>query len=239
MTTTELVTAVKDHIGDRQTGMIGSQTVDNACLASVNKAIRKIATIPNFNPDELVESQSLALTSSNYSYTLPTFTHGTVKSIAYITSNQTSETEGRDLIELSQIQAARLFALMDSSRTGRPSHYWIFHKTTIKFYPWPDSTYTANIIANCYPNELALGLDTPYDEIWDEAIEAYATFDVFAKLQQTQDAATWFKIWTTVKFDTLGALRKYPNRIVDINARSPRANIGNEPGLDPMIRSVR
>jgi hypothetical protein len=241
MTSTEFVTAVKDHIGDRQSGRIGSQTVDAACLASVNKAIRHIAKIPNFNPAEQQESGNIAVTSGNYSYSTPTFTHGTIKSIISVTSQASGETTGRFLEELPRVSFSKYFPLMDSSRTGRPNSFTMQHKTTILLYPWPDGNYTVSMLVNCFPNELGLGEDSPYDEIWDEAIEAYATFDVFAKLQQTQDASSWFAIYRVVKGETLGTLSKFPSRTMDIKLKpcGNSINYGVEPGLDPFIRSVR
>lgn len=239
MTTTEMVTLIKDHIGDRQTGFIGSQTVDAACLASVNKALRVITKIPNFNPEEQQEEQNLSLVTSAYSYTMPTFTHGTLKSIISAVMKQTSETTGRSLIEIPISTFQTWFPIVDSSMTGRPVYFTFYHKTTVRFYPYPDSTYTVTFLANCFPAELALAVDLPYDEIWDEAIEAYATFDVFAKLQQTQDAVNWRKIYKDARIETLGALRKYPSRALDINLKTKNINLGREPGLDPFIRSVR
>lgn len=239
MTGTEFVTAVKDHIGDRQTGRIGSQSVDDACLASVNKAIRHIAKIPNFNPEELQEKLTLSLTSSNYSYTMPTSTSGTIKSIFSTTMMQISETTGRTLQEIPKRLFDSYWPIMDSSRTGRPNSYAIVDKSTANFYPWPDDSYYVYFWVNLFPNEIAVGTESPYDEIWDEAIEAYATFDVFSKLQQTQDAASWYSIFRVVKGETLGAIRKYPARMLDINTKVDRGSYGMEPGLDPFVRCVR
>ncbi len=237
MTGTEFTTAVKDHVGDRQSGHIGSRTVDEAVLDSVNKGQRYICK--RVNIQELQQSLTIDILSSDYSYALPTPTgSSTIKSILTVTLKQDSETTGRILKRLSLGLKVSWFPIMSSSRTARPIYYSYF-AGSIELYPWPDDDYTAYLRVNTYPVDMVAATESPMGDEWDSAIEAYATYDIFAKLQQTQDALNWWKIFWQEYKETIGVVNKNPDLIQDMETIDHGGtNLGYEAGLDPFIRRV-
>lgn len=238
----QVVEDIKDHIGGRANGQIGSRGVDEACLTSVNKATRNC--VKTFNPQELESSIEIAITAGTFEYAIPTSTvnsiTASIKNIVSLPSLQlNNETTGTYLNRIYVHTLDKLEPYRDVNRTGRPYIYVIFSKNII-LYPVPEDTYTLRMKVNLFPPDIILSQLTILDDIWNDAVEAYATFDVFAKLQQTQDAKTWYGIYKEILKETKGVLTEKPEFIADANMRDVDQMAGNrglvgDPALNPLI----
>jgi len=105
-------------------------------------------------------------------------------------------------------------------------------------YPYPDDDYTVYIKVNLWPPAITLAQTSVMDDIWDDVIEAYATFDCYAKLQQTADAASWYAIYKDARKETRGSLINKPSFIADATTRdldqlAGGRGMGSDTALDP------
>lgn len=223
MTGTELVSACLGHIGNRSVGQIGPETVQVSAMNSINKALLYVAK--RFDTLDLERDVTISVTSSDYSYSRPVLdTSGNtirIKSCEVARLKETGETTGRVLKVVPMQIFDRTFVIMDSSRNGRPTTMAAWN-TTVKLYPWPDTTYTLYIKANIWPTLFTvatLANNSPFGAEWDAVVIDYATGDLFAKLQQPKDATSWMGMMHMELKTTRGALSKNNTMHMDATMR--------------------
>ena len=231
---------VRDHLGNRADGQIGSRGVDDAILASINKGCRAI--VKRVNPEELQAELTIDVSTATNEYAIPT---GTVNSLATTIKNivaspsllRDGETVGTILRRIYVDTLDKIEPYKDTERTGRPYYYAIFNET-VTLYPFPDDDYTVTLRVNLWPPAITLAQLGPLNDEWEDVIEAYATFDCYAKLQQTQDAASWYGIYKNDFKETRGALINKPDFTVDATIRDQEqySYRGIDPALDPFSR---
>jgi len=199
-TGTELITAVKDHLGDRASGYVGSRGVDDAVLDSVNKAVERIPK--KYNVIALQKNLTISVTTAAYKYAVPvTDDSGNtirIKNIFRLVRVLSGETTGYPVHKITTWKRDLVFPLTNSTvHSGPPSYYSIF-AGYIELYPYPDDTYSIYLRVNCFANKITSatqGQPQPLGEEWDDVIEAYATHDMFAKLQEPNDSKNWYDIY--------------------------------------------
>jgi len=241
MTGQELIDAVKSHLGDRSSGMIGSIAVDTAVMNSVNKGLLRIGK--KYNTKVLQRNLSLTVTDAAYRYAEPVLdSDGTtaisIKNYIKLVSVRSGETTGQPLVKLTTWRRDQLFPVTNISVTGRPQYYSVF-ASYLEFYPYPEDDYTISIRANIWPTKYtASNVDQvhPLGEQWDEALEAFATHDCFAKLQQSDDAASWYVIFRTALHDTKIAFEDDPDWAPEGDMLSPARGSGNQ-SIDPFVQN--
>jgi hypothetical protein len=197
-----------------------------------------------FDPAEFQKKIEISITTAAYSYAFPTTDTSAatirLKSFKICRIKQTSETYGHPLVILDNNTKDMTWPIMDSTITGRPKVMSIIGET-IELYPWPDDTYTLYAWVNVFPNyytSATLGNDTPFNDEWDEVIEAFATHDCFAKLQQGNDAASWFGIWKNAFRNTVATIRRRTPIVQDMTLRDIPVGISPDYARDPFVRSM-
>lgn len=232
-TGSQLITAVKDHLGDRASGYIGSQSVDNAAMSSINRALLRICT--RYSLEALQRNTTVAVTSSTNVYALPTTIGAETIRIKNLATRPVtvrgSETTGVPMERLSIFQRDTTFPYTNNSRTGRPLYYTIFN-SQFELEPWPDTTYTMYLRLNIWPTSFTSGTlaqSHQLGEEWDQPIEEFATFDCFAKLQQTADAQLW-----------LGMFRESFRELIKSMNLKPDSTLGYSEGVSiPLVSESR
>jgi len=230
----QIVDNIKDHLGNRATGQIGSRGVDDACMASLNKSIRQIAK--KFNPDELRQELTIDVSSASNSYDLPS---GTINSLSTTIKNintavllEDGETTGTLLQRIFINTLDSIEPYKDPNRTGRPYAYVIWNED-VYLYPYPEEDYTLYLKTNLWPPAITLSQLNPLNDYWEDVLEAYSTYDLYAKLQQTRDAASWFNIYRQTLKDTKAILENKPDMVQDATSRD--LHIGGFTGADPAL----
>jgi hypothetical protein len=242
-TGTELRNAVKSNLGARDTGKIGSSSVDAVVMDSINHAILEI-TLRDDTPALEDVLSTFAVTTADYRYALPTVNDaGTTVRLKNILSVR-QQLSGDDIIypmqRIGLKMRDRYFPYTNTSLTGRPEYYSIY-QGYIELYPFPDSTYNLYWRFNIWPTlftEDTMGSSHPYGPEWDFVIEFSATASCFYKLQQIDDAKLWHVRHATEM-----------QRVVDSSRNTPDYDLDGDMGigfginagdaLNPFIRSVQ
>jgi len=222
MTGTELVTAVQSHLGNRDSGKIGSSDVATAARDSVNKAISSIARRVKRVAD-LERNATVSVTTAGYEYAEPTTDEdsNTISVRAYLKASvfKVGETVGYPVVKIPLRMRDAYWPLTNSDRSGRPAYYNRFG-SNLEVYPYPDDSYTINLRVLIWPTlytSALLGNDNPLGIEWDDATEAYATAITFGKLQQNDDASWWQGQFEILYRETVEAVRNDPDLELDTN----------------------
>lgn len=213
-TVQELVNSVKSNIGDRQTGTIGSLSVDSAALNAINTCLIKIAKKKK-HIKEFEKWATINVTSSTYLYPMPVLdTLGVairVKKILRIVSVRSGEVTGVPLERIHPLRRDTIFPLTNTSRVGRPTIYSCY-SNTIELFPFPEDNYTLQMRVITWPVALTINsANSGLGEEFDSVIEEYSTSECFSKLQQHEDAAVWMLKYEKDLEETLGSLNDYPD----------------------------
>lgn len=213
-TVQSIIDNVKDHLGNRASGYIGSRATETVILDAINLGVLKISKSKKHIAcfEKLV---SIAVTSGDYQYAMPVLdTLGTsikIKKFLRFVIRKPAETTGYTVSRISPFQRDRIFPLTNTSHQGRPAYYSIYG-SLIELYPFPDDTYTMTGRAIVYPNTLiATSPETSLGMEFDDVIEEFATGECFARLQQQEDASAWFTRYASNLSRTLASLDDYPD----------------------------
>ena len=236
-TASQIADRVIDSIGNRSGGTIGARNVQDVILDSINDGISTIMRRMDVSTTE--KNATIAITNAAYSYAVPTTDDASatirVKEILKVRLLKTGETYGWDCIKLSQRRKDQIFPLTLSSYSGRPIYYCQFG-SNIEFHPYPDGNYTAYLRVATWLDRITINTQSPLDEEFDDIIEAYATGDIFRRLQLTDDANYWMQIFEQ-KFNEI---RQQTDREADWEpSAEPDPAIGGpitDPALNPFVR---
>lgn len=239
-TAQNIIDRVKDNLGNRNTGNIGSRSVDEAILDNINTCIMQIAKCKK-HIAVWEKSISLTVTSANYKYAVPVVdplgVTIRIKKIIKMVSVRGSETTGYPLARIHPLRRDSLFPLTNTSRTGRPELYSIY-ENTMEFWPFPDTTYTITGRVIIWPNALTINSQsTGLGDEFDDVIENGATSSCFKSLQQLEDASSWDKDFKDSLDKTLACLDDYPDE--DMFAGGGSSLIGEMRNLYPDMASGR
>ncbi len=236
----ELVDNVNDHIGNRAEGQIGSRGVEEAILSSLNKGFKNIAK--KISLSELQDETEVDIDDTANAYDKPTGTintlSATIKNVITAVLLEDGETDGTIMEEVFLDTLDRIEPYKSSEHSGRPFLFSMFADQLI-LYPYPDTDYTLYLKCNMWPPALTLTATSPLNDEWDEVVEAYATYDIYAKLQQALDSQAWYKNYIALRRSTIGSLSKKPNVINDATCRDmwvKAQNISADYARDPYIR---
>ena len=216
-TVQDIIDRVKDNLGNRNTGTIGSRTVDVAILDNINKCVIQIAKSKK-HIAAFERKISIPVTVAGYEYTIPsTDVDGNViriKKIIKMVSVRGSETTGYPIDRIHPLRRDTLFPLTNTTRVGRPTLYSAYG-TKFEFYPFPDNSYTVTGRVVIWPSALtAVSTSTGLGEEFDDVVEANATSNSFASLQQLEDAKYWDDQYKQLLSQTLASLDDYPDEVV-------------------------
>ena len=198
LTGSELVENIKGHLGDRSTGKIGSLAVDEAARRSLNKGLLFLSR--KFNLPELERSIEFSVTLSDSLYSIPTSQGSETfrikrNSIQSLVARKSGEIRELPLRYIDLRTLKKVFGRTSSEiQTGRISLYALSGRN-IQLHPYPDDSYTVTFICYIYAASFTSGsLITPHalGEEWDDVLEFYATYDLWAGLQQKTDSDMWY-----------------------------------------------
>lgn len=232
------IDAVTGHLGNRSGGMIGTQSMADSITSSVNNAITFIALQRKFSLfDKLF---TVAAVSGTQTYSIPTEdTSGTVQRIRNLYGIQyiSSSGSGYVLRCITPQRMERHLPQEESPSSGIPYYYSVYG-STFKVYPIPDESATFNVQASVWPKTISsISEYSPYGEEFDLAIEQYAAYECFAKLQQTLDANLWVTRFNKTLRFLIYAHSEDPD--LDFNlVDSPNSLLSvSDPVNNPMVRS--
>jgi len=193
-TITSLILNVKSNLGNRYTGKIGPQSVEDVALAKMNNIILDIAREFWYIP-ELERQATVAVTSSTNTYALPTTDVDsndiTISAIVKAIALKSGETRGYLLRRVSEAKRGEIYPTTSAAlATGRICAYTQFGGR-IDFFPFPDGSYTVTLHCATLPTAVTLANNSPYSRVWDDVIEAGATAWIFQALQLADDAGMW------------------------------------------------
>jgi len=238
MTGAEHIAAVKQHLGSRSSGFVGETPIDTAVLSSVNKARLKISKLISISA--LNRKAEIAVTTATNIYAEPILdTDGEtirVKDYVNLTLMASGESTSQRLTRLSTQQKWDRFPYTNSDHAARPAFYEVFGGD-ISLHPFPEDAYTIYLILNVWPTAIDdSNVNVPQDflEEWDEVIESFATHDMFAKLQQSADAASWFGKFLLDMKETRGSEFTKPDWQPD--SEMGRRRSYGDASYDPFVR---
>ena len=220
LTGSELVENIKGHLGDRSTGKIGSLAVDEAVRRSLNKGLLFLSR--KFNLPELSRAIVISVIPADNLYPIPIrqsaedfrIKRNSIQSVIAQKSGEDRSTPVQ-FIDLRTLR--RVFGTTSAAiQSGRITLYSLSGRNIV-FHPQPDDNY--QVTAECYIyapaftpanliNAHALG------EEWDDVLEFYATYDLWAGLQQKTDSDMWYARYrealVEARLATFGGIEQQP-----------------------------
>ena len=234
-TLNDMITSVKQNLGNRSSGVIGGTPVDTVVLAGLNKGFKNIIKMANPYYYDRMVSLDIVVGTNIYPYPTQDIDGNTIK-IKQFGASRLFQVGNTDIYHTRQVTAAEylMFRVPDDADTGIPSTYTCY-ANKIWFVKYPDNAYTLQIAVNIVPADWSatqVNAVLPVEDIWIETIEAYTTHYCFAKLQQTQDSQYWFTLYENSKRENKGLINKEPN------LRIPMEEGGRmgDPITDPFVR---
>jgi len=209
----QLIDLALSHLGDRSSGKIGSKTVLEAGIDTLNSAFLQLAK--EYDSPALQHSLSIAVSNSAYEYDLPTLDNDSnairIKSfVAQPRILRDGETSDYQLPRVSKWKGAIATITPTSDRASSPRYYSKF-ANKIQIVPWPDTDYTLTIYVNVWPKVYAaanLTTEHEYGAEWDSTLEYFMAWELFTKLQQLEDANFFRQHYINAKRDTIQAVTK-------------------------------
>ena len=212
MTVQDMIDNVKNNLGNRATGRIGSTNVDIAVLQILNYAVPY--TVIESQPDYYNREGQIYLETGAREYYLPSLdTDGNTIRIKDIYSHRCTRgpiTEERDayfvatgtdvpLTHLNYLEFVNKTSVYNQQYTGTPSCYALWGKDNkLHLDYFPSENLLLQLYVEVYPNEITesdLQLDLPVQDQWAFIVEAFATKIAFLKLQQSLMYSIWDDIY--------------------------------------------
>ena len=238
MTNQEMINNVKDNLGNRVSGRIGSRSVDSVVLDALNLALPHIAL--EAQPDFYNRTCTIALASGSKRFALPVFDSSgdaiTIKDIYGIRLSDLSG-NGFNLTQLVYSEFVKRTPNYEQDRVGTPKYLAMWGKANeLTFDTVTDKDYTLTLFAEAYPEIVTtsdLTKAMPIDEHWALAVEAFATQHCYLKLQQTEMYAIWNDLYLKQKASI--SRTENQKQSANITASGSGSNI-TDPLNDPFVR---
>lgn len=235
-TLNNMLTSVKQNLGNRSSGVIGGTPVDTVVLAALNKGFKNIVKLAT--PDYYNRIATLSLVVGTNKYAIPTTdVDGNTIKVKQIVGAQLSLTTDTSIFYTEQINYSEFlrYDVPDPANIGIP-RVFAQYKDKLYFTKYPDNTYNMTLAVNIIPADFTvnqLNIELGLDDMWYEVLEAYATHYCFSKLQQKTDAAFWYEIYDNAKRECKATRNKQPFN------KQPRTDGGYysaNPTADPFVR---
>lgn len=240
MTNQQMIDNIKDNLGNRATGRIGSRAVDTVVLDALNVAVPNC--VLEAQPDYYNRTATLALVVGTREYALPVVdSDGDTIRVKDIYSHRCARASGTEVILKHVNYAAFVQAVPDFSleTTGTPRLFALWGKTNTLYLDYlPSEALTLSLFVEVYPNLITTGqLTEPMliDPQWELAVEAYATAYCFLKMQQEGMYDTWTKMYQAQKPQVTRT--ENHKHGAGIAAGSPYPQSISDPLTNPLVRS--
>jgi hypothetical protein len=246
-----MITTIKDNLGDRAGGKIGSRSVDTVVLEALNLAVPHC--VQEAQPDYYNRTATINLIADTYDdgnpptqltfkqrvYPLPTVDdQGSQIRIKDIYSHRVYRADGSDVVmkHLSYLEFVKLTSNYSLDYVGTPAYYALWGQNndmTLDYFP--SEPYTMKLFVESYPKLIttsSLGSALPIDDQWNIVVEAYATKHCYMKLQQTEMAIIWNDMYnrekasiTRMENDKQGHNIQVSDNLISVS----------EPALNPLV----
>lgn len=238
LTVSLLTDRIKQNVGNRYTGRIGASTFEDTVLAKLNNVVMAIGRDFWYIP-ELQRKASIDVSSSGYSYSLPTVDEDSntirIRAITRATIVKDGESQGYSLVRLSEQERGSYFPRTSSDIAQTYPKYYSEIAGKVELYPYPDGDYTVELVVTIYPTFLTVNSTLPYGDEWNDCIEAGVTGQIFASLMLPDDATLWNRAYIDRMRSIKESMRQKPNwkpgfYICD-------GIVSQDPVNDPFVRS--
>ena len=217
MLISEMVTSVKENLGNRASGVIGGTPVDTVVLAGINKGFKQIVKMAA--PEYYNRFAHIPLVIGVQEYDIPVVdTEGEAIVVKQILAVRLTRTGENSSYGCAQVTAENYMRARKPSteETGIPSIF-LYQNRKIRFTRFPDETWNFDMVVRIQPisftSAQANTTEIPVDDIWEETIESYATYYCFMKLQQMAEAGTWFANYSDTKRENKAVINKQPKMV--------------------------
>lgn len=233
----DMMNTVKDNLGNRASGRIGSRDVDVVVLEALNLAVPH--TVQEAQPDYYNRTATLSLITTARTYDLPTSdSDGNVIRIKDIYSHRAYRADGSDvpLKHVSYHEFVKITRNYNLDYVGTPSYYALWgkdNKLTLDYFP--SEPYTLALYVESYPQLITsamLQTALPIDDQWNIVVEAYATKHCYMKLQQTEMAMIWDNMYNNEKASVSRMESTKQSHNVDASGKTTMVG---DPVLDPFV----
>jgi len=196
MTTQEMITVIRDNLGDRTSGRIGSRDVDTVILESINIGIPQL--VQELQPDYYNRTATINIVSGTAVYDLPVVDDdgGNIR-IKDIYSHKVFNSAGTPYVfkQLNYHKFVEATRGLTEDIEGTPLYFALWgrsNKLHLDYVPTED--YTMHLYVESYPIAISatqLGTALPIDDEWLLVLESFCTAHCYLKLQQSQSYAIW------------------------------------------------
>lgn len=231
------------RIGGRASGKIGDRNIDDVVLDAINDSIKRISKRPDV--PEMQDKATQQWTTSDYQYDLPTTNLDgneiRIKSIFRLRAYQVGTINAFTMEKITPRKMDALYPIRNLILPKRPQYYCIQEMNVLELDAYPNCAYTADFRVTVWPSRISIDQTQPYQEEWDDVIEAFTTADVFNSLQLTDDAIQWERIAEARFLETIHAKREDPDLRLSLSPdqyRISQYGMGSNPGTDPYVRRM-
>jgi len=247
----DMIDTIKDNLGDRASGKIGSRSVDVVVLEALNLAVPHC--VQEAQPDYYNRTTTINLIADTYNdaeppvlltqaqrvYPLPIVDdQGNGIRIKDIYSQRVYRADGSDVAmkHLSYHEFVKLTRNYSLDYVGTPSYFALWgqdNDMTLDYFP--SEPYTMILYVESYPEVITsamLQTPLPIDDQWNIVVEAYATKHCYMKLQQSEMAMIWDNLYNREKASVSRMESDKQSHNVDASGKT--ISIG-DPVLDPFV----
>ena len=239
MKTGDMIQTVKDNLGNRNTGRIGSRTVDAVVLEAINLALPHC--VLEAQPDYYNRTATIDLVVGTRVYPLPTLdTDSSPIKIKDLYGNRCSRADGTsiDIKQLNYAAFVKITQNYELDYVGTPSYFALWgkeNKLTLDYFP--SEPYLLTLYAEVYPPIILSGQDTvplPLDDQWNIVVESFATKHCYLKLQQERMYMIWDDLYKKQKASI--SREENQKQSKNIDAGSKTLMVG-DPVSDPFVNN--
>jgi len=239
MTLQQLITSVTNNLGDRASGTIGSETVASVVLQGVNQALPQVVKLANPEYYDRTVKQSIVSGGPTEMPLPPVNFNGhdhVIKDLVHLRTSRAADGTPVTLVRKPWYEFMKVTSDYDQQHTGIPS-FVAFREGSIFINRVPEEDYNMTLFVEVWPRNLTtsdLEIALPINVFWELAIEAYATYYCYLKLQQAPLAQYW-----KVLYEEQKTVNSQQTRKTDIRGSGDNGGVivSAQPWLQPFVDS--
>jgi hypothetical protein len=236
MTFNEMISEVQGNLGNRVSGSIGGQTTSTVVMRAINRGLMQCVKLsnPSYYERELVVNLAAGSTTK---IAYPTIGGLRIKDIVTAKLTRASDDTTVNIVRTIFKEFIRINSSYFEDTVGIPSS-WAVYADYIYLNRVPQEAYNLNLYCEVWPTTLVFGdlnLAMPIGVEWELAVEAFATSQCFAKLQQLESSEYWEKIYESQKATNTRVKRKTDAHGAD----GQGGYVGDDCVFDPFCHSNR
>lgn len=241
MTNQKMLDNIKDSLGNRSSGRIGSRTVDAVVLDAMNIAIPMC--VLESQPDYYNRTCHIDLIVGTREYALPVIDDDseTIR-IKDIYGQRCWRSNGTEVVmkHVNYAEFLRKVPDFELEVTGTPHLYSLWGKANKLYLDYlPSEALTLTLFVESFPAVITnadLNLAMPLDDQWNLAVEAMGTAYCFLKMQQHEMYALWTDLYEKQK----PSIQRMENQKHGANQSVSSSGGGacvSDPVLNPFVRT--